>query len=158
MRFLLGLPLLALCVAFLAEPQASKPSVQFQPVPGKFVDLTSSLGLRFQYVASHTSRQYLPETMRAGVALFDYDYDGKLDIFIVNSAPLSNPTRKGTIPQKTGPQYWNHLCHQKTGATVKLTTASGSQFATVTTADSYLSFSDNRVHFGLASESAAHSV
>src|SRR2546421_12779724 len=120
MRFLLGLPLLALCVAlcvaFLAELQASKPSVQTQSVPGKFVDLTSSLGLRFQYVASHTSRKYLPETMRAGVALFDYDYAGKLDIFIGNGAPLSNPTRKRTIPQKTGPQYWNHLYHQKAGA------------------------------------------
>src|SRR2546421_4389632 len=113
MRFLLGLPLLALCVAFLAEPQAYKPSAQAPLIPGKFVDVTTSLGLQFQYVASHTSKQYLPETMGAGVALFDYDNDGKLDIFLVNGAPLSDPTPKGAIPQKTGPQYWNRLYHQK---------------------------------------------
>src|SRR6266404_760199 len=40
-----------------------------------FVDVTSSRAVHFQYLASHTSRKYLPETMGAGVALFDYDND-----------------------------------------------------------------------------------
>ena len=35
-------------------------------------------------------RKYLPETMGPGVALFDYDNDGRLDIFLVNGAPLSD--------------------------------------------------------------------
>jgi hypothetical protein len=51
--------------------------------------------------------------MGPGVALLDYDNDGRLDIFLVNGAPLDDPTPKGTIPQKTGPQYWNRLYHQK---------------------------------------------
>ncbi len=51
--------------------------------------------------------------MGSGVALFDYDNDGLLDIFLVNGAPLSDPTPKGTIPEKTGPDYWNRLYHQK---------------------------------------------
>jgi hypothetical protein len=55
--------------------------------------------------------------MGAGVALFDYDNDGRLDIFLVNGAPLSDPTPKGTIPQKTGPAYWNRLYHQKQDGT-----------------------------------------
>src|SRR5947208_3002710 len=113
MRFFFVFSLVALCVAFLADPQASKPRTQAVPTPGKFVDVTSSAGLQFQYLASHTSKKYLPETMGSGVALFDYDNDGKLDIFLVNGAPLSDPTPKGTIPQKTGPQYWNRLYHQK---------------------------------------------
>jgi hypothetical protein len=41
------------------------------------------------------------------------------------------------------------------GAWVKLVTAKGPQFATVTTAGSYLSSSDKRVHFGLGPEAAA---
>ena len=86
-------------------------------VPGKFVDITQRVGITFQYQASHTSRKYLPETMGAGVALFDYDNDGRLDIFLVNGAPLSDPTPKGTIPQKTGPKYWNRLYHQKADGT-----------------------------------------
>lgn len=81
------------------------------------MDITQQLGINFQYQASHTTRKYLPETMGAGVALFDYDNDGRLDIFFVNGAPLSDPTPKGTIPQKTGPKYWNRLFHQKTDGT-----------------------------------------
>ena len=85
--------------------------------PGKFVDITKRLGINFQHQASHTSRKYLPETMGSGVALFDYDNDGRLDIFLVNGARLVDPTPKGTIPQKTGPQEWNRLYHQKSDGT-----------------------------------------
>ena len=82
-------------------------------IPGRFVDVTSAMGTSFQYLASHTSKKYLPETMGAGVALLDYDNDGRLDLFLVNGAPLGDPTPKGTIPQKSGPKYWNRLWHQK---------------------------------------------
>jgi len=85
--------------------------------PGNFVDITARSGVRFQHVASHTTKKYLPETMGSGVALFDYDNDGRLDIFLVNGAPLSDPTPKGTIPQKTGPKDWSRLFHQKNDGT-----------------------------------------
>jgi hypothetical protein len=85
--------------------------------PGNFVDITAASGVRFQHVASHTSKKYLPETMGSGVALFDYDNDGRLDIFLVNGAPLSDPTPKGTIPEKSGPKDWNRLFHQKSDGT-----------------------------------------
>ncbi len=83
----------------------------------KFIEVASALGINFEYVASHTSRKYLIETMGSGVALFDYDNDGRLDIFVVNGAPLSDPTPKGAIPQKTGAKYWNRLYHQKRDGT-----------------------------------------
>jgi enediyne biosynthesis protein E4 len=75
--------------------------------------VTSALSIHFQHVASHTSKKYLIETMGSGVAVFDYDNDGRLDIFAVNGAPLSDPTPKGTIPHKTGPEHWNRLFHQR---------------------------------------------
>ena len=87
------------------------------PAMAKFNDATSTLGINFEYIASHTSRKYLIETMGSGVALFDYDNDGRLDIFVVNGAPLSDPTPKGTIPQKAGPKDWNRLYHQKSDGT-----------------------------------------
>jgi len=98
------------------RPQVTTPQNQ-RPSPPKFADVTSVLGLSFQYIASHTSRKYLLETMGSGVALFDYDNDGRLDIFLVNGAPLGDPTPKGTIPQKAGPKYWNRLYHQRQDGT-----------------------------------------
>ncbi len=60
--------------------------------------------------------------MGSGVALFDYDNDGRLDIFLVNGAPLADPTPLGTIPKKTGPEHWNRLYHQKPDGTFEDTT------------------------------------
>jgi hypothetical protein len=100
------------------------------PAPAKFTDVTAALGINFEYLASHTSKKYLIETMGSGVALFDYDNDGRLDIFVVNGAPLSDPTPKGTVPQKSGPKYWNRLYHQKPdGAFEDVTEKAGLQGA-----------------------------
>jgi len=117
MRFVPAVPIFGLCAIFFATLQSPKTSEQPQPVPGKFIDITSAVNVHFQHLASHTSKKYLPETMGSGVAVFDYDNDGRLDIFLVNGAPLSDPTPKGTIPQKTSPKYWNRLFHQKTDGT-----------------------------------------
>lgn len=97
--------------------QASTAAGSAQGTPGTFVDVAQRLGVNFQYRASHTSRKYLLETMGAGVALLDYDNDGLLDIYLVNGAPLADPTPKGTNPQKTDSQYWNRLYHQKKDGT-----------------------------------------
>lgn len=83
----------------------------------KFVDVTASLRVRFQHAASHTSKKYLLETMGPGVALFDYDNDGRLDLYLVNGAQLDDPTPTGAIPEKTEPKYWNRLFHQKSDGT-----------------------------------------
>ncbi len=79
---------------------------------GGFVDITPQSGVRFEGIAAHTSKKYLIETMGSGVALFDFDNDGRLDLFLVNGAPLSDPMPKGAIPGKSGPASWNRLYHQ----------------------------------------------
>jgi hypothetical protein len=81
-------------------------------VPGNFVDVTAQSGVHFIGQASHTAKKYLVETIGSGVALFDYDNDGRLDIFFANGAPLKDPTPPGTVLKKTGPQYWDRLYHQ----------------------------------------------
>jgi enediyne biosynthesis protein E4 len=103
-----------------SSTSAGKISKAERPSPQntlRFVDITAQSGVHFRYMASHGTHKYLPETMGPGVALFDYDNDGRLDLFIVNGAPLADPTPKGTIPQKTGPEYWNRLYHQKIDGT-----------------------------------------
>src|ERR1022692_1000350 len=87
------------------------------PAPGKFTDITSAVHVDFRHRASHTARKYLLETMGSGAALFDFDNDGRLDIFLVNGAAIGDPTPRGAIPRKTGPEYWNRLYRQKADGT-----------------------------------------
>jgi enediyne biosynthesis protein E4 len=100
-----------------AQEPATPPIPATGGIAGQFVDVTKASGINFQYKSSHTTRKYLIETMGAGVALFDYDNDGRLDIFLVNGAPLDDPTAPGEIPRKAGAAYWNRLYHQKADGT-----------------------------------------
>src|SRR3954467_2641313 len=79
-----------------------------------FTDIASQVGIRFRHQASHTSQKYLIETMGSGVAWLDYDGDGKLDLFFVNSAALADPILRGKSPDKVDPRYWNRL-YRNTG-------------------------------------------
>jgi enediyne biosynthesis protein E4 len=96
-----------------ATGKISATGAQVQPVPGLFVDVTDGSGIDFHHQGSPTSRKYLLETMGSGVALFDYDNDGRLDIYFSNGARLDDPTPKGTVPAKDDPKYWNRLYHQR---------------------------------------------
>ena len=113
--------LLALSIPLPAGAQSVMPSPvvtsDITNPPGNFQDVTSSSGIQFLHQAPHTSRKYLIETMGSGVALFDCDGDGLLDIYLVNGAPYSDPTAKGTIPQKDGEKYWNRMYRQKRDGT-----------------------------------------
>jgi enediyne biosynthesis protein E4 len=115
-RFLtLGLAAMLLS-GWTITAQSDSPSAPIQK-PGKFVDVTTVSGVHFEGQAYHTAKKYLMETMGSGVALVDYDNDGRLDIFLANGAPLSDPTAPGTIPQKAGPKDWNRLYHQNADGT-----------------------------------------
>lgn len=54
-----------------------------QPIRVVFTDITAKAGISFKHVVSDEKR-YLVESMSGGVALFDYDNDGYLDIYFVN--------------------------------------------------------------------------
>lgn len=75
----------------------------------QFLDVTERSKLGFTNHASHTSRKYLPEAMVGGVAMFDYNHDGLLDLFFVNGAELKDPMPPSAVPDKSDPKYWNRL-------------------------------------------------
>lgn len=53
-----------------------------------FTDRAAEWGLSFEHFNGRDGHRYLVEVLGAGVALFDYDGDGDLDVFLVQGARL----------------------------------------------------------------------
>ena len=81
--------------------------------PVIFNDIAAAVRLDFKHAASPTPNKYLLETMGGGVALFDYDNDGRLDVFFTNGAALKNQMGRDEKPDKADARFWNRLYHQK---------------------------------------------
>jgi len=56
------------------------------PRPIRFVDVAKSAGITFRHENAASNQKYLIETMGAGCAWIDYDQNGLLDLYLVNSA------------------------------------------------------------------------
>jgi enediyne biosynthesis protein E4 len=82
------------------------------PNPAAVFDVKHPRGLDFNHVNSPTPQKYLIETMGGGVALFDYNNDGLLDIFLVNSGQLANPMHPPETFDRHEPRNWNRLYRQ----------------------------------------------
>jgi hypothetical protein len=66
--------LCVLCDSAVGQPQSTQ----------RFTDISRPAGITFKHVFS-PEKKYIAESMSGGVALFDYDNDGFLDIYFVNS-------------------------------------------------------------------------
>ena len=100
--FITSLSVLALGVFVLA------PGLTLRPI--EFQDIADKAGVHFVTENCPTPEKHQPETMPAGVALFDYDGDGLLDIYLVNGAEMPSLV-------KTGPKYYNRLFHNNGNGT-----------------------------------------
>lgn len=85
-----------------SSPSRAKPGLTSPELGYSFQDVTAKAGLTARnYFGGETSKQYILETTGCGVAFFDYDNDGWLDIFLVNGSRL-----EGFPP---GKEPTNHL-------------------------------------------------
>jgi hypothetical protein len=95
-------------------------------VPAPLFEVRTPRGLDFILQNSPTPQKYLIETMPGGVALFDYNNDGLLDIFLVNGGRITNPMRQPENFDRKDPRYWNRLYRQnKDGSFTDVTEKAG---------------------------------
>jgi len=86
------LPLAALVIAAgcrkTAAPPPAKivPVVEAKPPAVRFEDATARTGIAFTQVNGAAGKKWMPETMGGGVAIFDYDNDGRNDVLLVSSS------------------------------------------------------------------------
>ena len=71
-----------------------------------FTDVTKQAGITWVHDNAMSPERYLPETVGAGCVFFDYDNDGWMDIYLVNSGPSDffNPAK----PLKNALYHNNH--------------------------------------------------
>ncbi|PYT33593.1 MAG: CRTAC1 family protein, partial [Acidobacteria bacterium] len=81
MKLLLGVfTFMLVCYAGVASLRGSS-----QVLPAvHFVDITDTVEIRFKHTSA-PDKKYIVESMSGGVALFDYDKDGCLDIYFTNA-------------------------------------------------------------------------
>jgi len=84
------------------NPKASAGKVVPPAAAIQFENIIEQSKIRFTLKNSVSPQRYTFETMAGGVALFDYNNDGLLDIFFTNGADIPSL-------EKTNPSYWNRL-------------------------------------------------
>lgn len=101
--------IVVLCCLLVAESRAAEPY---------FTDVTVAAGIEFSHINGAGGEKYVIETVGAGGGFFDYDGDGRLDIYLINGAATPG------VHYETPPR--NALYHNRgAGAFVDMTSEAG---------------------------------
>jgi enediyne biosynthesis protein E4 len=78
----------SLWLAIFLWPFALAIAAETDVSPVDLRDITDATGITFVHTDGSSGRRYIVETVASGLATFDYDGDGLIDIYFLNGAPL----------------------------------------------------------------------
>jgi enediyne biosynthesis protein E4 len=99
-----------------------------------FEDVSKQAGIDFWQFSGATGEMLLPEMVGSGAAMFDYDNDGDMDIYLVQGYPTT-PQGKPLVPVPPGWKPGNRLFRNNLKETGKLTFTDVTESAGVGHAD-----------------------
>src|SRR5436190_6377882 len=73
--------------------------------PEWFADITAKSGLHFTHAAD--TNYFMPDQVGSGVALFDFDNDGRLDVYFVQNGPTNSAARNQLFHQEADGTFQN---------------------------------------------------
>lgn len=79
-------------------PRGTTPARLSAVAPIRFEEVSGERGIRFQHDNGADGRFYMPESVGSGGAFLDYDGDGWLDLFLVNSTQWPDRKSLGKTP------------------------------------------------------------
>ncbi|HEY7574766.1 MAG TPA: CRTAC1 family protein [Thermoanaerobaculia bacterium] len=109
-------PIVAAAAALVAAAEPTPKASTDAGCPVVFADVAASSGLLFKHDRGATAQHQLPETMGSGLAWLDFDNDGWMDLYVVQSGPF---------PEAGSPRAQDRLYRNEKGKFTEVTRKAG---------------------------------
>ena len=99
-------------IALVAATLGAAPNFNQPDSRVVFTDITASTGITFTHVSA-PEKKYIVESMSGGVGLFDFDKDGWLDVYLVNSPTVATAAQSRRRPKRVVAQQSRRYVHRR---------------------------------------------
>ena len=88
-----------------SETANTKPTHSTRGTAPWFQDVTARSGLAFVHDSGATGAYFMPESIGSGAALFDFDNDGRLDVYLVHCVPPDSRSKNRLFHQEADGRF-----------------------------------------------------
>src|SRR4030095_10675001 len=86
-------------------PGPTTPATQLSPA--WVDDVTERVGVNFVHDVGAIGTYFMPESVGSGASIFDFDNDGRMDLFLLQNAGTNSPARYQLFHQENDGRFRN---------------------------------------------------